>query len=505
MTAEKRSTVVIGGGVAGVAAAITLAEGGENVVLIEAGESLGGKVKGWFAPDGCSLEHGMHGWWHDYTNFRQLLDRLGVFANLTAYVDELRVYQSAGGIDRLRTWDLPSPFHLLGYWRGLRSLGAREKLSCVRALLSILAYDPSRDSARFDQIDMLSWLRRKNVATRAIDTVFEPVLRSNLFLPVGEISAAAGIHALQLGLRNRNSWKFSWLRGNPLTHLWQPILEHLRSLGVRVEFGTHVRAIREADGIASAVECATTDGDEVLLSADSVIAAIDIESTKRLVRASFGEAEFLRKIENLRATDVLVTRTWISGRLESEHHHGLLRDARVVDVFIDVGHYHEDAQGLTHTVVETQSYIAAHHMNIAPEDLMPLVLSDLERVFPGIREREVAYFHVLKHPRVFSAFETGSERYRPAVRTQIPNVYLAGDWVSNGRSDAFMEHALTTGVMAANAVIEAHDRVPTAALAAAPIDWPVRCIQFVSRIGSAIARTVQSWIRWESLTSERDA
>ena len=104
--------VVIGGGVAGVSAAIELAERGMRVTLLEAADTLGGKVKGWRDAEGYSIEHGLHGWWMDYTNFRDLIARVGITSNLTEPIGPFTVIHRDGIVDRLTFSRLPSPFHI---------------------------------------------------------------------------------------------------------------------------------------------------------------------------------------------------------------------------------------------------------------------------------------------------------------------------------------------------------------------------------------------------------
>src|SRR5262249_18822481 len=127
---------VVGGGIAGMSAAIELAERGLRVTLLEAANMLGGKVRGWRDADGDSVEHGLHGWWLEYANFRDLLARAGLTANLTELVGPFTILHRDGIVDRLTFSDLPSPFHVLGALGGLKSVGLRGKISAIPAGLA---------------------------------------------------------------------------------------------------------------------------------------------------------------------------------------------------------------------------------------------------------------------------------------------------------------------------------------------------------------------------------
>ncbi len=81
LAAQEQPVIVVGAGPAGLSAALHLAEAGMKVLVLEAGGQIGGKVKGWTRDlDGSELdvEHGVHGWWDDYTEFTALLKRSGL-------------------------------------------------------------------------------------------------------------------------------------------------------------------------------------------------------------------------------------------------------------------------------------------------------------------------------------------------------------------------------------------------------------------------------------------
>ena len=79
--------IVVGGGPAGLSAALELASRGVDVLLLEAGGQLGGKVSGWTEElEGVpgDVEHGVHGWFARYRNFTELLERYGLQGALNA-------------------------------------------------------------------------------------------------------------------------------------------------------------------------------------------------------------------------------------------------------------------------------------------------------------------------------------------------------------------------------------------------------------------------------------
>ena len=141
--------VVVGGGIAGVSAAVVLAERGVAVTLLEAAPTLGGRLGAWphTLPDGTDqvVEHGFHAFFRHYYTWRAILRRID---------PELGFLRPVGGYPVLsRTWapedltGLPAapPLNLLALFARSPSLGLRDLFGSDTGLASeLLAYDRGR-------------------------------------------------------------------------------------------------------------------------------------------------------------------------------------------------------------------------------------------------------------------------------------------------------------------------------------------------------------------------
>ena len=87
-------------------------------------------------------------------------------------------------------------------------------------------------------------------------------------------------------------------------------------------------------------------------------------------------------------------------------------------------------------------------------DVISLALRELAEFFPAVREAKLEKAHVVKEVRATFSACPGLEEARPAARTIMPNVFLAGDWTRSGWP-ATMEGAVRSGYLAAEAVTEA--------------------------------------------------
>src|SRR5436190_12797214 len=124
---------VVGGGLAGIAAALRSAELGASVTLLEVRPRLGGAAYS-FERDGMTLDNGQHVFLRCCTAYRALLTRLGT-ERRTMLQDRLRIPVLAPGGRRewLRRNSLPAPLHLAGALARYGHLSRRERVRAARA------------------------------------------------------------------------------------------------------------------------------------------------------------------------------------------------------------------------------------------------------------------------------------------------------------------------------------------------------------------------------------
>ena len=127
---NERRVAIVGGGWAGCAAALTLAEAGVTVTLFEASRSLGGRARA-VELEGQPLDNGQH-----------IL--LGAYEQTLRLIERLHPDAAQSGLWRLPlTLDqppdfslacprLPAPLHLLAGLLGARGLSWRDKLAAMR-------------------------------------------------------------------------------------------------------------------------------------------------------------------------------------------------------------------------------------------------------------------------------------------------------------------------------------------------------------------------------------
>ncbi len=240
--------VVVGGGIAGVSAAVVLAERGVAVTLLEAAPTLGGRLGAWphTLPDGTDqvVEHGFHAFFRHYYTWRDVLRRID---------PELGFLRPVGGYPVLsRTWapedltGLPAapPLNLLALFARSPSLGLRDLFGSDTGLASeLLAYDRDRTTALFDDMPAAEFLRGLGMSDRAQAMLFEAFARS-FFAQPGALSAGeliAMFHYYFLG--NPEGIGFDAPDTDYLTCIWAPFAAYLDKHGAVVRTATPARQI----------------------------------------------------------------------------------------------------------------------------------------------------------------------------------------------------------------------------------------------------------------------
>ena len=194
------NALVLGGGLAGIAAALQLAELGWNVTLVEARASLGGRAFSYRDPDSSrEVDNGQHVIVGACSNLIEFLERLGVIENwhLQNRLD-VPVYNRAGRLGRLSGIPLPAPGHLLLALLRYPHIGTADKLRAVRGLVAAWRID--RSTPGLDEMTFHAWLRERGQTERSIRNLWNVLIEGTLNDDIRDVSAAMGLMIIQEGL-----------------------------------------------------------------------------------------------------------------------------------------------------------------------------------------------------------------------------------------------------------------------------------------------------------------
>ncbi|MFI6218854.1 FAD-dependent oxidoreductase [Nocardia brasiliensis] len=461
--------VVVGAGIAGLAAATGLAERGVDVEVVEREHYLGGRVGGWAhrLPDGTpvAMNRGFHAFFAQYYNLRKLLSRSDPQLGRLRRLDDYPLIDGHGRVDSFRGLPRTPPWNALAFALRSPTFRLRDLIRLdARAAAPLAAVSVPGIYELLDHLDAETFLREINFPEAARHLAFEVFSRS-FFVEPRHMSAAelaTMFHIYFLG--SSEGLVFDVAADNFDASLWTPLREYLTAADVQrrpgnVRFHTGVAVDRiETTGGGFLV----TDDAGAAISADAVVLAADIAGLRRIVAASptLGTAEWRSDIADLAtAPSFAVYRLWLDRPVRADRP-GFLGTGGMdpLDNISVVDTYERQASDWARehggSVIELHAYAVADGPppDGQAEQVRRRLLDRLHEIYPETADAQIVGETMLWRqdcPR----FAPGDFARRPGVRTPQPGLVLAGDGIRVDLPVALMERAATTGWLAANALL----------------------------------------------------
>ena len=444
---------MIGGGLAGLSSAVALAEAGFRVRLLEKRPHLGGRAASYVLPGGEHVDNCQHVTLGCCTNLEDFYRRVGA-ADRIRFFDRLLFAAPDGRRGAIASVALPPPLHMAPSFVFFPLLGWADKRAIAQALLCIARSggrpsDLSSDAAG-ENVTMLAWLQKHRQTDRAIRRFWEVILVSALDEELGRIDAHYGIDVFwKAFLSTRNGYRVGIPRV-PLGELYEGCRKSLAAQGGEVQLRAGVRGLLIADGRVDGVE--REDG--TVETADYYLSAVTQDVLPELLPAEIAEREpVFANLRHLRASPITGVHLWFDRAVMSEPFLTLL-DSTTQWVFNKTqlsgdgsGSGAKDGQYLQ--LVISASYSLAARSR---QEIIALCLAELRGVLPAIREATLVKGTVVKEMSATFSPAPGSDRWRPAQKSPLAGLFLAGDWTMTGWPST-MEGAVRSGYLAAEAIL----------------------------------------------------
>jgi squalene-associated FAD-dependent desaturase len=463
-----RRVVVIGGGLAGITAAVALRDAGAEVTLLESRPRLGGAATS-YARAGMMVDNGQHVFLRCCTSYIGLLARLGVTGSV-AIQDRFDVTVLApDGPARLRRSALPSPLHLTRALAGYRLLSLAERVRVGRAALAFRFADPA--SLTLDSQALGDWLTARGQGERARRRLWDLFIISALNIDGDQASTALAAKVIKTALLGRRDAADIGMATVPLGRLHADATAALLArLGVQTRLGARATAVeRLAGGFQVRLgrgERAGADtedlpdpaaGDAVL--ADGVVLAVPPEQAARLAAtAGAGEGAPWTALGYSPIVNVHV----IYDRQVTDLPFAAAVDSPVQWVFDKT----RQAGLATGQYLAVSVSAADDLVDVPTAAIRELFVPALERLFPSAANASIRDFFVTRERRATFRQAPGCGALRPGAGTPVPGLVLAGAWTATGWPDT-MEGAVRSGHNAARELTSALASRPASDLAAA--------------------------------------
>lgn len=450
---DSRQVIVVGGGIAGLTAALALAERGVGVTLLERADTLGGRVRSWpvTLADGssASMSRGFHAFFRQYYNLRSMLRRVDPTLSMLRPLPDYPLVRRDGGADSFAGIPRTTPWNLAAFVArspsfDLRGLAGVD-LGSALGLLDVHFPDT------FDALDGVSGqqvLDRLHFPDAARHLALEVFARS-FFADPAEFSGGellAMFHLYFLG--SAEGLLFDVPADDYDRTLWAPLVRRLCQLGVRIETGCAVTGI---DASGNSVRAQSESGE---WRADAAVVALDPPGLRQLAAASGGR--WIDGADRVRsAPPFAVWRLWLDRLVRPDRApflgtsgFGPLDNVSVLEKFEE--HAAQWSRKSGGSVVELHAYALPD--GFAADAVQRELLDALHEIYPETRDARIVDDRwLVESDCVLVGLEP--HRSRPGVRTGEPRVVLAGDGIRCDLPVALMERAATTGWQAADELL----------------------------------------------------
>jgi squalene-associated FAD-dependent desaturase len=434
-----RDVAVVGGGLAGITAALGCADAGHRVTLLESRPRLGGLTHS-FRRGGLWVDNGQHVFLRCCTSYLRLLERLGVrgLVEIQPRLDVPVRSERRGGVGRLRRSALPAPLHLGSSLLRYRWLGAAERLRAASTALALRRVD--RTDPRVDEESFGDWLRQHGQSERAVQALWDLVGTATLNARAADASLALAATVFQVGLLERaDAADIGWSRV-PLQRLHgDAAVAALTAAGVEILPATRVSGLL-ARGTGWQVTTATGAS-----TYDDVVVATGPRAAEALlprdaVGIEPGWSERLGSVPILNAHLVLDRRVLDEPFVAAA-------DGPLQWVFDRT----EQAGLRTGQYLALSLSAADDLLGLPVADLRDLLLPHLHRLLPESARATIEEFFVTREPHATFRSAPGTRRLRASATTALSGLHLAGAWTDTGWP-ATMEGAVRSGEAATASV-----------------------------------------------------
>ncbi len=462
--------VVIGGGLAGITAAIALGQAGADVTLLEARPRLGGATCS-FNRDGLIVDTGQHVFLGCCSAYRGLLAKLGMTEHAPLQ-DRFDVTVLAPGgrsasqrsasqprRARLRRTALPGPLHMLPALGRYPFLSWAERAQVSRPALAMRFVDPAdpaADTQRFGD-----WLAARGQSERARRALWDLFSVSALNIAGDDASLALAATVVKTGLLGKNNAADIGVAALPLGELHgDAAATLLAKLGAQVTLGAKVTAIEEVgaievtEGAEARFRVRLGRGEDADLAADAVVLAVPHEKAAPLIPPGALPDATVQGWAGLGASPIVNVHV-IYDRPVTDLPFAAAIDSPVQWVFdrtrisgISDSNHGASTHGGHRQYLAISLSAADEYADVPAARLREQFVPALAELFPAARDARVTEFFVTRERRATFRQTPGSGALRPKAATRRPGLVLAGAWTDTGWPDT-MEGAVRSGLTAA--------------------------------------------------------
>ncbi len=476
----RKKVVIIGGGLAGLAAAVVLPVEDFEITLVERRPFLGGRASSYPVPRTEALvsddrltpnaawgfervespigldESDESSTWVDNcqhvlmkccTNLLDFYRRLAVNQAIT-FFEHYTFLDEDGRAATLRGSFLPAPFHLFPSFLRFHPLKWRDKLSVAHGLMCMLMDAPRLES--LDRLSMLDWLKQHHQTPRAIECFWQTVLVSALNEELPVASARYGVKVFLDGLLNHREGFHMGVPTVPLEKLYtEPCLKLIARRGDRVRLRCSAAGI-EVEG--SRVQRVLLN-DGTWLTGDYYLSSLPPQELLKLLPADVIESsDYFKQLGCFESSPITSVYLWYDRQVTNLENAVLL--GREIQWFFNKSPRRPDGNRPNGQLLGLVVSASRKLLRMSRGEILDIALRDLEVVLPSTRQARLLRTVVMKEPFATFSCRAGCDIIRVDQKSPLKNFFVAGDWTRTGWPPT-MEGAVRSSYRCAELILEA--------------------------------------------------
>ena len=444
----KPTIVIIGGGIAGLAAAVRLIQLGLRPIVLEKRPFLGGRAFSFLDSDsGLEIDNGQHVFIGACREFQQYVKDIDAWDQIRLD-DHLAIpILKHGQRGWLRARKLPGFLANLSALIDYRHVSLTGKLRILWGLLHI-RFTRLRSDLSQDQITFEKWLLDHGQTNETIQNFWNLIVLPSLNDDVSVVSAYTSITLFKVALLGDSH---NPAIGIPMSSLSNLIGENARkfieSHDGEIRTDINVQSLSIRSGSVTGVETASGD----MIEGNAVISAVPAAAMLPFLPSDSGSLDnFFSPAESISTSPIVAIHIWYDRPVMQENFAAMIGSS-LQWVFNDTSLKSRDDDGGQHVVISLSGAWVWKHKS--KHELREIFTAEMAKVFPSALRANISRFSVVKMLDATLRVTPGSERFRLPQRTTLSGFYLAGDWTDTGWPST-MESAVRSGNFAAKYIVE---------------------------------------------------
>ncbi|MBU2489143.1 MAG: FAD-dependent oxidoreductase [Proteobacteria bacterium] len=448
-TVTDRDVVIVGGGLAGLAAGVGLAACGLNTLVLEKAPILGGRARSWTDPEtGDAVTVGPHIFLSEYPNMRKLMRILKTEDRIVWQKGKFITIVDGQKETDIKMSPLPPPLNWLPCMLRERDFFPLRDLLSNNRVSRLCMQIREEDVLRLDEEDALTVLRNLGVTERWIRQFWAFTCQAIMNVPIEQCSAGALLRFFHY-MTSRTHFDVGFAdRG--LGDLFAPqAKDFIEKRGGKVETGVGVKTVAARNGRAAGV--ILEDGTEI--SARQVLVTLPPMDMNQVIPEEWAKRHSpFKDLAAFGPSPYISTYLWFDKKLTRQQFWA--RNYNENDMNCDFYDYSNiySKRATDHSFITTNCIYSARLDHLSDEEVVEKTLEELAEYLPAAKKAKLTHSLVSRIPMAIHCPSTGTEKLRPAVRTPVPGLFVAGDWIKTG-VPASMESACTAAFMAAEEIL----------------------------------------------------